>query len=164
MKLPIDVGTRVSRELSLLMDGIAADPDRDEPPTLADVRMALRRSARSANALDERLHPQLSASALDEVDKLIEDFGPEAPAVDFIAAKASEPLSRIIEAVLGDARIRRRATLGMVRDEMVGGLTARLVGDGVIEPDEDQTLVAEIEGLIEQHGADARAEEFIRLE
>jgi hypothetical protein len=146
------------------MEQLAADPDREEPPTLANVRSALRHSAHAPERLDERLHPRTSATALDELDRLIEEFGPEALAIDFIAVKASEPLSRVIEAVLGDARVRRRATLGMVRDEMIGGLTARLVGDGVIEPDEDQTLLEEIDGLIERHGPDTLAEEFIRLE
>ena len=44
------------------------------------------------------------------------------------------------------------------------GVTAELVGDGVIDPDEDQTLQAEIEALIERHGAAAIAEDFIRFE
>ncbi len=47
---------------------------------------------------------------------------------------------------------------------MVAGLTARLVGDGVIEPDEDETLLAEIDGFIERHGPDTLAEELIRFE
>jgi hypothetical protein len=44
------------------------------------------------------------------------------------------------------------------------GLTARLVGDGVFDEDEDDALLAEIESLIKRHGADALAEEFMRYE
>jgi len=59
----------------------------------------------------------------------------------------------------------RRATLGSVRDAMVGGLTARLVGDGAIETDEDNgMLLAEIEVLIARFGKDALAEFFVRFE
>jgi hypothetical protein len=146
------------------METLVSDPDRDEPPTLADVRSAVRRASAASERLDERLHPQQSASVLDEIDELVEEFGPEAPAIDFVAAKGSEGLSRIIETVLSDARVRRKATLSMVRDEMTAGLVARLVGDGTIDADEDQTLLAEIEGLIERHGEDAVAEDFIRFE
>jgi hypothetical protein len=35
------------------------------------------------------------------------------------------------------------------------------VGDGVLEDDEDDTLLAEIDALIEQFGADTSAEAFI---
>ena len=55
-------------------------------------------------------------------------------------------------------------TLGMVRDAMTSGLIARLAGDGVIEPDQDQTLIGEIDVLIERHGRDAVAEEYMRFE
>jgi hypothetical protein len=44
------------------------------------------------------------------------------------------------------------------------GLVARLVGEGAIDPDEDETLLGEIEGLIRHFGEGALAEEFMRLE
>jgi len=47
---------------------------------------------------------------------------------------------------------------------MVESLTARLAGDGAIDPDEDDTLLAEIDELIRRHGAHAVAEHFIRFE
>jgi len=164
MKLPIDVASRVSRELSTLIERLATDPDREEPPTLADVRTVVSRRVGAAGRREESMHPQQSASMLDEVDDLIAEFGAEAAAVDFVAAKASEPLSRIIEVAIGDAPPRRKSTLATVRDAMAGGLIARLVGDGIIEADEDQTLLAEIDALIERHGPDAVAEEFVRFE
>ena len=36
--------------------------------------------------------------------------------------------------------------------------------DGTIEPDEEQSLLAEIDALIDHYGADAVAEEFVRFE
>lgn len=164
MKLPIDVASRVSPELSAFMERLIGDPDREEPAVLGDVRDAARKGSSAAVRLDETVHPQQSASMLDEIDDLIEEFGAEAPAIDFVAAKASETLSRVIEVAVEGARNRHEATLGMVRDAMLDGLTGRLVGDGIIESDEDQTLLAEIDGLIARHGRDALAEELIRFE
>ncbi len=164
MKIPIDVATRVSRELSTAVETMVNDADREEPPTRADVRAAIRRRASAAERREEALHPQQSTSILAEVDDLIEEFGPDAPAIDFAAAKASEGLSRIIEVAMENPLVRHEPTLGAVRDAMAEGLTARLVGDGLLDPDEDQTLLVEIDGLIERHGRDAVAEEFVRFE
>lgn len=164
MKMPIDVATMVSRDLSTMIERVADDPDREEVATLADVRDWLRRRTASAEIRDEFLHPQLCDSMLAELDLLIDDYGGEAPAADFVASKASEPMSRIIEVAMEDPAVNRKPTLGGVRDAMANGLVARLVGDGILEPDEDQTLMDEIEGLIERYGADALAEEFVRFE
>lgn len=38
------------------------------------------------------------------------------------------------------------------------------MGDGPLEDDEDDTLLPEIESLIERFGADMSAEEFLRYE
>ena len=81
MKIPIDVATRVSRELSTAVETMVNDADREEPPTLADVRAAIRRRASAAERREEALHPQQSTSILAEVDDLIEEFGPDAPAI-----------------------------------------------------------------------------------
>ena len=93
---------------------------------------------------------------------MIDEFGGDVPAIDFVAAKASESLSRIIEVAMENPLVRRRATLEGVRDAMADG--ARLAGDGFIEPDEDQTLQGEIDGLIERYGGHTLAEDFIRFE
>jgi len=164
MKFPIDVATRVSPELSAIVESMVNDPDLEAPPTLADVRSLVRHRVSAAEARDEALHPQERTSVLREIDDLVDEFGDEAPAADFVAAKASEALSRIIETAMDDPVVRHEPTLGVVRDAMTRGLTARLVGDGSIDPDEDQTLLAEIDGLIERFGPDAVAEDFVRFE
>jgi hypothetical protein len=110
------------------------------------------------------MHPQQRDSSLIELDDLVDEYGGDVLAVNFIAARASEDLSRIIEATAGGRKLRGQATLAAVRDAMLGGLTARLAGDGVIETDQDQTLLAEIDALIERYGRNAIAETFIRLE
>lgn len=162
--MPIDAATRVSPRLSAAIERIVNDPDREEAPTLGDVERILRRHSSDADRHDLLRHPQEAASLLVEMEALVEEFGPEALAVDFVTAKASESLSRVIERVIELTGRERRVTLASVRDAMYEGLVADLAGEGIIESDEEQTLQGEIDDLIERDGPDALAEEFIRFE
>ena len=113
----------------------------------------------------ERLHHvDIDASLFDELDALIEEFGETALAIDFAQNIASEPLSRVIEAVMNDENRENPPTLETVKEAIASGLSARLVGDGVLEEDEDDALLAEIEALIRRYGADSLAEDFLRYE
>ncbi|HSN41548.1 MAG TPA: hypothetical protein VLT92_15285 [Burkholderiales bacterium] len=163
IRLPIDVATRVSPELSTIIEKLVNDPDREEPPTLSEVQAAVE-EGNTGEAELELLHPQERTSVLSEIDGLVEEFGGDVLAANFIVAKASEGLSRIIETLMNDRSLRRRPTLAMVREAMAGGLTARLVGDGTLDPDEDATLLAETDALISRFGSDSLAEEFVRFE
>ncbi|MHB1143779.1 MAG: hypothetical protein ACYCZS_02640 [Thiobacillus sp.] len=161
----IDVSSRVSPRLSALLKSRVDNPECEQPVTL----MAVRRFFADLLPADfneaERLHHfDISESLLDELDAFIEEFGGGALAIDFVQACASEPLSRAIESVVNDENRENPPTLATVRDALLAGLSARLVGDGVLEDDEDDTLLSEIEALIEQFGADTLAEEFIRYE
>jgi len=98
------------------------------------------------------------------LNALIEEFGESALAIDFVQENASEPLSRVIDAVINDRDQENPPTLEAVKDAMISGLLASLVGAGVLDEDEDDVLLAEIDALIDRHGADALAEEFIRYE
>ncbi|RPI44197.1 MAG: hypothetical protein EHM59_13465 [Betaproteobacteria bacterium] len=164
MKPSIDVSSRVSGGLSALLESLVNNPDREVPPTLGAVRAILRRVRKKTDVQDEMMHPQDRTSVLRELDALIEEYGEEAPAVDFVVTKASEALSRIIEAAMNDPRFRRAPSLSAVREAMTSGLSAALMGDGAIDPDEDDALLAEIDALIERYGADAVAEFFVRFE
>ena len=163
IRLTIDVATRVSPELSTIIEKLVNDPDREEPPTLSEVQAAVE-EGNTGEAELELLHPQERTSVLSEIDGLVEEFGGDVLAANFIVAKASEGLSRIIETLMNDRSLRRRPTLAMVREAMAGGLTARLVGDGTLDPDEDATLLAETDALISRFGSDSLAEEFVRFE
>jgi hypothetical protein len=44
---------------------------------------------------------------------------------------------------------------------MNNGLVAELVSTGDIDPDEDETLLAEIQRLIKRHGDDSPAEDLL---
>lgn len=162
MRFPIDVASRVSPQLSALIEKLVNDPDREEPPTLENVRTVL--EGDQSVVSEVMMHPQDRTSAASEVEDLIAEFGGDVLAVDFVTVTASEGLSRIIETAMSDETPPGNPTLGGVRKAMVNGLTERLVGYGSIDPDADQTLLAEIDALIERFGQDTLAEEFVRLE
>lgn len=162
MRQPIDIASTVSEDLSQILESAVNDPDADEPPSLGSVRSLIAKRTAGEPFEADRLHFDQNRSLLEEIDDLIGQFGDEAPAIDFVSVKASEDLTRIIEAVMDTGA--SPPTLGVVRDAMQRGLVARLAGDGVIEPDADETLFAEIEALIGRYGKDAAAEEFLRYE
>jgi hypothetical protein len=162
---PIDIASRVSPQLSALLRSRVNDPDDEQPITLVAVRHFLAELLPTDFKEAERMHHfDISESLLDELDTLIEEFGDTALAVDFAQVNASEQLSRAIETVVNDENRENPPTLAAVREAILGGLGARLVGDGVLEDDEDDTLLSEIETLIEYFGADTLAEDFLRYE
>ncbi|ODU03649.1 MAG: hypothetical protein ABS89_04450 [Thiobacillus sp. SCN 63-1177] len=161
----IDIASRVSPSLAALLNSRVNNPECEQPVTLKAVRRFLADLLPADFKETEQLHRiDVSESLLDELDTLIEEFGATALAVDFIQTSASEPLSRAIEAVVNDENRENPPTLAAVRDAILAGLGARLVGDGTLEDDEGETLLSEIEALIEQSGADTLAEDFLRYE
>lgn len=163
---PVDIATRVSPNLAALIGSRVSDPDAEQPVTLAAVRAFLADLLPQSLRETERLHHfDVDDSLLDEIDALIEQYGGDALAIDFTRSVATEPLSRVIEAAVNDENRENPPTLEAVRESIAsGGLTARLVGEGVLDEDEDDVLLAEIEALIRRYGADSPAEEFLRYE
>jgi hypothetical protein len=162
---PIDIASRVSPELSSLIETLIDQLETDEPVTLASVRSFIRRELPDDFDEDEHLHHfDVDESVIDELDELIEQFGESAVAVDFIYAFASEALSRAIEVVMSDESRENPPTLADVHEAILDGLGGRLMGEGILEDDEVDVLLPEIESLIEKCGADTLAEEFLRYE
>ena len=116
------------------------------------------------NETEKLHHFNVNESLLDELNALIVEFGETALAVDFVQETASEPLSRVIDFVMNDKDQENPPTLETVKEAIISGLSASLVGAGVLEEDEDDDLLAEIDALINRHGPDALAEEFLRYE
>jgi hypothetical protein len=163
--LPIDVDTRVSLELSEFIESRVNDPDAMQPITLASVRADIAQRLGPDTKEAERLHHfDDGESLLNEIDALIDEYGGDVLAFDFVQAKASEELTAVIEAVANDENRENPPTLENVREAVSAGLAARLVGEGVMEDDEDQTLLAELDELIDRFGVDTPAEVFLRYE
>ena len=161
----IDVASRVSQHLSALLGSRINNPESEQPVTLMAVRRFLGDLLPADFNEAERMHHfDVSESLIDELDALIEEFGATALAVDFAQVNASEALSRAIESVVNDENRENPPTLATIRDALLAGLGARLVGDGALEDDEDDGLLSEIESLIERYGADTLAEEYLRYE
>lgn len=162
---PIDIASRVSPELSSLIETIIDQLDTDEPVTLASIRSFIAHDLPAEINETEHLHRfDIDESLIDELDALIDGFGESAAAVDFVYACASEQLSRAIEEVVNDENRENPATLAAVREALADGLAGSLVGDGVLEEDEGDVLMPELERLIDRFGADAVAEDFLRYE
>ena len=162
---PIDIASRVSPELTSLIETIITQLESDDPVTLGIVRTVISYDIpEDMSEVEEMHHFDVEESVVDELDDLIEEFGESAPAVDFIYAFASEPLSRVIEAVMNDENRENPPTLETIKDAILAGLPGRLLGEGVLEEDEDDQLLPEIDNLIERYGADALAEEYLRYE
>lgn len=164
MPIPIGGDSRASEALSALMESLLNDPDIEGPVTLGLVRDRLGR-ARTGHGLKADLSPFGNEDSLyAEIEALVEEFGDEALASDFTAVKASQELSAVIEAVLDERGRRSVPTLGVLREAIDQGLLARLAGEGVIDTDQNETLMAEIDALIERFGSGTPAEQLLRFE
>lgn len=162
---PIDIASRVSSELSGLIETIINRLDTDEPITLASVRSFIENDFPGELDEAEHLHHfDTVESLIDELDELIEQFGESAAAADFVYAFASEQLSRVIEEIISDESRDNPPTLATIKEAMESGQVSRMVGDGSLEEDEDDVLMPELESLIARFGADAPAEDFLRYE
>jgi hypothetical protein len=160
----IDISSGVSSNLAALIESRVNDPDAEEPVTLASVRVYLAALLPTVDEAEKLHHFDIDESLLDELDALIEEYGGDVLAIDFVDNAASEALSQVIDTLMNDENRENPPTLGTVRDALASGLSAKLVGDGVLEEDEDDSLLAETEALIQRYGEDALAERFLRYE
>ena len=162
--VPIEPESRVSEELAAAMEAIANDSDLDEPVTLALVRTRLRQRL-AAQGIEATRHEFGEEQSLyTEIEALIDDYGGDALALEFTTVKASDELSEVIETILDNSEADTLPTLESVRADMAEGWLARLAGEGVIEPDDEQSLLAEIDALIVRYGPDLPAENLLRFD
>ena len=163
MTMPIDSDSRVSAELSEIMNVLLSNPDVAEPVLLGTVREVLRHSLADAGREEDR-RTGSEGGLLAELEMLIETFGDDAPASDFVTVSASEALSELIEAILQRSDEDEAVFLGDVRAAIDEGLLAALEGEGLLEPDEVRAIVAEVDALIDRYGTDLLAEDLLRME
>lgn len=158
MTIPEDVFENTSDEMSAVIASVLDDDELDQPATLASVREAILAQVKTVTIPLNRFSSDEWQGLRDEIDALIEEYDADALAVRFLRPWASEALQRLIEAGLdglGDV------TLGDLFEAMETGLLAQLIGQGEIDDDEAQTVIAELQNLIDRHGADALVEDFL---
>jgi len=158
MFIPDDVFENTSEELSALIAGVLDDEEVAQPATLDSVREAVLSEVETVTIPLNRFSSDQRQDLHDEIDALIEEYGADALAVRFLRPWASEPLQRLIEAGLDDLGT---PSLSGLFDAAERGLLAHLIGHGEIDDDEAQTVIAELRSLIERHGEDALAEDFL---
>jgi len=158
MFIPENVHENTSEALSKVIAAVMDDEEIAQPATLADVREAVLAKVETVTIPLNRFSSDDWQQLHDEIDALAEEFGDDALAVRFLRPWASEPLRRLIEAGLDEFG---EPTLGGLFEAAERGLLAGLIGQGEIDDDEAQTVLAELQSLIDSHGADAMAEEFM---
>lgn len=158
MSIPEDVSYNTSDALSAVIASVLDDEDIEQPATLRNVQDAILAEVKTVTIPLNRFSSEQWQELRDEIEGLIEEFGDDTPAVEFLKPWASEPLQRLIEAGLDEFG---EPTLGVLFEAAEQGLLARLIGHGEIDDDEAQTIIAELQNLIDRHGADALAEEFL---
>lgn len=165
MTLPADIQETVTRELSTVIEAVIDNYEAQGhgPPTLVSVREAMAGGVLERLAADGRVRLEDKSNLLVEVDALIEGSGGDALADRFTRPRASEDLSTVIEALLDSTDYGYPPTLSTVRDAMQQGLLANLVGHGQLDSEDEQSLLDEIDAMIERHGVGALAEEFLRF-
>jgi hypothetical protein len=158
MTIPEDVFENTSDEMSAVIARVLDDDDLAQPATLGSVREAILAEVRTVTIPLNRFSSGKRQQLCDEIDALIEEYDADALAVRFLKPWASEPLRRLIEAGLDELGQPTLAGLFEVAEQ---GLLAHLIGQGEIDDDEAQTVIAELSHLVEHHGPDALAEGFI---
>lgn len=164
MTFPIEPESRVSEALAEAMEEIINDPDLEGPVTLALVRDKLQEQLAMEGIEAERHEFGNEESLYAEIVALIDEFGEDAFAMDFTTVKASQELSSVIESILDDSEADIAPTLEAIREAMANGYLAQLVGGGVIETEDEESLMGELDSLIERYGPETLAEDVLGYE
>jgi hypothetical protein len=164
LPLPVEAESRVSEALAAVLESMINDPDIGDGITLGLVRDRLKQSLLAQGIEPDQRQFGSEHSLYAEVENLIQEYGEDAAAIDFAAVKASDELSDVLEALVDERDEDSPLTLGSARAAMASGWLARLTGEGIIDTDEAQSLIAEIDALIERYGDETPAENVLRFE
>ncbi|MDZ7749225.1 MAG: hypothetical protein U5K43_10645 [Halofilum sp. (in: g-proteobacteria)] len=165
MHMPTDLAERVSPALAQVARRVLEDPGRDADATLAMAQQAVSGGLleRMVRAGDLDAHESDAVAA--ELDDLVAAFGADIALVHLLRYRAREPLSTVIQHLLArDDDPETPVTLRDVRAAIDGGLLAELVGEGVIDPDDDDAVAGQLDDLVRAHGEEALAEELTAAE
>jgi len=158
MNFATDVYENTSDALSGVIQKVLDDDEIAQPATLESVREEILSAVHTPTIPLNRFSDDQMQELRDEIDYLIEEFGNDALAVGFLRPRASQALTVLIEAGIDKLG---EPSLAQLFDELESGLLANLIAKGELEDDETQTVIAELQALIDRHGPEAIAEEFI---
>lgn len=159
MSMMTDIYEICSEALSAVIQKVLDDEEIAQPATLVSVREEILKEVKTTTIPLNSFSPDQLQELRNEVEALIEKYGDDALAIRFLKPRASQALTLLIEAGVDKLG---RPTLSELFDELQQGLLAQLIATGDLADDETQTVTAELQYLIEKHGADAFAEEFMR--
>ncbi|MFW2372751.1 MAG: hypothetical protein ACN4GM_06475 [Gammaproteobacteria bacterium] len=157
MALANDIYENTSEDLSSIIQKVLDDEEIAQPATLASVREEVLKDVKTITIPLNTFSTDRLQELRNEVEAMIEEYGAEAFAVRFFKPRASQALTRLIDAGMDKLG---EPTLSQLFDELEQGLLATLIAEGELGDDEAQTVTAELQTLIEKHGPDAIAEEF----
>ena len=159
MNFATDVYENTSEALSTVIQKVLDDEEIAQPATLASVREEVLTAVQTATIPLNRFSDDQLQELRDEIDYLIDEYGNDALAVRFLKPRASQALTQLIEAGIDKLG---EPSLQQLFDELETGLLASMIGKGELDDDEAQTVIAELKALIDKHGPDAIAEEFVQ--
>jgi len=159
MTLATDIYENTSSDFSTVIEKVLNDEDIAQPATLASVREEVLKDVKTIYIPLNTFSTDRLQELRNEVEALIEEYGKDALAVRFFKPRASQALTQLIDAGMDKLG---EPTLSQLFNELEHGLLAKLIGEGELDDDEAQTVTAELQALIDKHGADAIAEDFVR--
>lgn len=162
MVMEYDVTGAVSDGLATVIEAVLDNPGTVKAVTLGVVHNAIEDDM-VGHLIDlGHLEPDVDFTPMrEELQELIRRYGVEQLVQHFVRYAASEELAIVIQAALADRDPDLPLTLGSLLEACEQGLLSHLVGIGEIDQDNGGTLQAEIFQLMEQHGADALAEDLL---
>lgn len=157
----IDVPGTVSDSLHTVIAHELNQAAGARPPTLGSVLYAMNGGLVGRLIDAGEIPKEDDYTIFEEIRTLIERHGADVLAQDFMRYRASDNLATVIQYELDKREGNQPPTLGSVLEAMNGGALTQLIATGDIDPDEDDTLFAEIQWMIDRYGSDTPAEEFL---
>lgn len=158
MTLATDIYENTSENLSAVIQKVLDDEEIAQPATLASVQEEVLKDVETMTIPLNTFSTDRLQELRNEVEALIKEYGEDALAVRFFKPRASQELTKLIDAGMDK---RGELSLSQLFNELEQGLLAKLVAEGEVDDDEAQTVTAELQALIEKHGPNAIAEEFV---
>ncbi len=158
MTFPTNVHELVSESLSDVISHVLNDEEIAQPANLVSVREAILADVKTPTIPLNRFSDDQLQELRDEIDFLIDQYGGDALAIRFHRSQASPSLTLLINAGIEQMG---EPTLDQLFNALEQGLLAHLIAEGELDDDEAQTVTAELQALINKHGSDALAEDFM---